>query len=114
MVGAHSFTPVLAGVARPWLAGVLYAAAERLGRSLVGRLGAELGPAAVDDNEPCRIEPEGHDHTVPVHGDVHGLDAVLLEVRQDLLADAAGVEAWAARLATVLAGAAADGTTARR
>ncbi len=114
VVGVHSFTPVFLGVPRPWLAGVLYARAERFGRALVERLSADLGPEAVGDNEPYRIEPEEHDYTVPVHGDARGLDAVLLEVRQDLLADAAGVEAWAARLAAVLAGTAADGTTARR
>ncbi len=107
VVGVHSFTPVLSGVARPWLAGVLYAAAGRLGRSLVERLGAELGPAAVGDNEPYRIEPEEHDYTVPVHGDARGLDAALLEVRQDLIATAEEAEAWAARLAPVFADAAA-------
>jgi len=41
---------------------------------------------------------------VPVHGDARGLDAALLEVRQDLIATAAQAEAWAARLAPVFAG----------
>ena len=52
-------------------------------------------------NEPYRIELE-YDYTVPVHGDARGRDAVLLEVRQDLLGDAAGCAAWAARIATAL------------
>jgi predicted N-formylglutamate amidohydrolase len=108
VVGVHSFTPVFLGVARPWLAGVLYGRAERFGRALVGRLAAELGPEVVGDNEPYRIEPEQHDYTVPVHGDARGLDAALLEVRQDLIATAAEAEAWAARLAPVFAGVAAD------
>jgi predicted N-formylglutamate amidohydrolase len=113
VVGVHSFTPVFLGVARPWLAGVLYAGAERFGRALVERLGAELGPTAVGDNEPYRIEPEEHDYTVPVHGDARRLDAALLEVRQDLIASAAEADAWAARLAPILADAA-GGTAARR
>lgn len=103
VVGVHSFTPVFLGVERPWRAGVLYAGAASFGRTLVERLAAELGPEAVGDNEPYRIEPEEHDYTVPVHGDARGLDAVLVEVRQDLLADEAGVRAWTALLATVLA-----------
>ena len=77
---------------------------RRFGRALVERLGAELGPdAPVGDNEPYRIEPEEHDYTVPVHGDARGLDAALIEVRQDLIASAAEAEAWAARLAPVFA-----------
>ncbi|MBK1660392.1 N-formylglutamate amidohydrolase [Paracraurococcus ruber] len=102
VIGVHSFTPVFLGVARPWHAGILHARAEGFGRALVARLAAEPG-LVVGDNEPYRIEPE-HDYTVPVHGDARGLDAVLLEVRQDLLATQAGIEAWAARLAAALAG----------
>jgi predicted N-formylglutamate amidohydrolase len=101
VVGVHSFTPVFLGVARPWLAGVLYGRAERFGRAFVERLAADLGPAAVGDNEPYRIEPE-MDYTVPVHGDARGLDAALVEVRQDLVATAAGVEEWASRIAAAL------------
>jgi len=103
VVGVHSFTPVFLGVARPWLAGVLYDRAERFGRALVSRLAADLGADAVGDNEPYRIEPEQHDYTVPVHGDARGLDAALIEVRQDLIATAADADAWAERLAVVFA-----------
>lgn len=113
VVGVHSFTPVFLGVARPWHVGVLYAGAERFGRALVERLGADPGPP-VGDNEPYRIEPEEHDYTVPVHGDRRGLDAALVEVRQDLIADAAGTEAWAERLAAALRDVAAAGGAARR
>ncbi len=114
VVGVHSFTPVFLGVPRPWRAGVLYGRAERFGRALVERLAADLGPAEVGDNEPYRIEPEQHDYTVPVHGDARGLDAALLEVRQDLIASAAEAEAWAARLAPALVDAVGGGAAARR
>jgi predicted N-formylglutamate amidohydrolase len=103
VVGVHSFTPIFLGVPRPWLAGVLYAGAAGFGRALVERPAADLGADAVGDNEPYRIEPEEHDYTVPVHGDARGLDAALLEVRQDLIASAPDAEAWAARLAPVFA-----------
>ena len=96
----HSFTPVYQAVRRPWHAGLLYAAAAPLGRFLVEALAAEPG-LVVGDNEPYRIEPE-HDYTVPIHGDARGLPAALLEVRQDLLADDAGIAAWAGRLTRAL------------
>ena len=100
VLGVHSFTPVFLGTARPWQAGVLYAAATRMARAVIA--GLRRDPAlCVGDNEPYRIEAE-HDHTVPVHGDARGIPAALLEVRQDLIADAAGVEAWSRRLAPVL------------
>jgi predicted N-formylglutamate amidohydrolase len=101
VIGIHSFTPRFQGVARPWHAGVLFGAAEVFGRTLAAaiRSGAEL---VVGENEPYRIEPSIHDYTVPVHGDARGLEAVLIEVRQDLLGDAARIEDWALRLASAL------------
>jgi predicted N-formylglutamate amidohydrolase len=96
----HSFTPVYLGEARPWHAGILYGHATRFGTALVRAL-AEDPALVVGDNEPYRIELE-YDYTVPVHGDAAGRDAVLLEVRQDLLGDDAGCEAWARRLAAAL------------
>lgn len=100
VVGVHSFTPVYLGERRPWHGGILHARAARFGRALVAALAAEPG-LVIGDNEPYRIEPD-MDWTVPVHGDARGLDAALLEVRQDLLGDEAGIEAWSGRLAAAL------------
>jgi predicted N-formylglutamate amidohydrolase len=100
VLGIHSFTPVYLGVARPWQTGVLYREARAFGQTLLAALRAEPG-LEVGDNEPYRVTLET-DHTVPVHGDGRGLEAALIEVRQDLLGDAAGIEAWAQRLARVL------------
>lgn len=111
VIGVHSFTPRFHGVARPWHAGILYDAAARFGRALIGALSRD--PALViGDNEPYRIEPDLHDYTVPVHGDRRGLAAVLIEVRQDLVSDAAGIEDWGKRLHVALAGLAAGGEPA--
>ncbi|SHI33089.1 Predicted N-formylglutamate amidohydrolase [Roseomonas rosea] len=101
VVGVHSFTPRFQGVDRPWHAGVLFGEAEVFGRALAAAIGADPS-LVVGENEPYRIEPGVHDYTVPVHGDARGLDAALIEVRQDLLADAAEIEAWALRLASAL------------
>lgn len=95
VVGVHSYTPVYKGVARPWHAGVLYAAATRFAGHLIEALSQEAG-LVIGDNEPYRIDHD--DYTVPVHGDGRGLPALLIEVRHDLIASSQGVAEWAERL----------------
>ncbi|MBB5692495.1 N-formylglutamate amidohydrolase [Muricoccus pecuniae] len=109
VIGVHSFTPRFQGVDRPWHAGVLFAGAKTFGCALAEAIGASDPALVVGQNEPYRIEPGIHDYTVPVHGDERGLEAVLIEVRQDLLGDAAGIETWALRLASALGQAAGRG-----
>jgi predicted N-formylglutamate amidohydrolase len=100
VIAVHSFTPTFLGVARPWHAGILYAAGEQLGRGLIAALARDAA-LVIGDNEPYRTT-RSSDYTVPVHGDDRGLPAVLLEIRQDLLGDAAGIAAWATRLQAAL------------
>jgi len=102
VVGVHSFTPVFDGMRRPWQAGILYGAAAEPARALIAGLRGQ--GLTVGDNEPYGIVAD-EDYTVPVHGDARGLPAFLVEIRQDLLADAAAAEAWAGRLSMVLEGA---------
>jgi predicted N-formylglutamate amidohydrolase len=45
---------------------------------------------------------DGVTHTLNLHGGARGLDNVMLEVRNDLVADDAGVTLWAERLATLI------------
>lgn len=99
IVGVHSFTPVFKGVARPWHAGILYRKAQRFGHALAEALGG--ADQAIAENEPYQIEDDS-DYTVPVHGEARGLDAVLVEVRQNLISDQGGASVWATRLATAL------------
>jgi predicted N-formylglutamate amidohydrolase len=97
--GVHSFTPVFKGFRRPWHAGILFRKSKTYGEALVAAL-QEPGLNVVA-NEPYRIDDES-DQTVPVHGEARGLDAVLIEIRQDLIADDAGQAQWAKRLAPAL------------
>ncbi|MGE0008047.1 MAG: N-formylglutamate amidohydrolase [Parvibaculaceae bacterium] len=97
--GVHSFTPVFKGFARPWHAGVLFRKARRFGHALIAAL-QEPG-ILVAANEPYRIRDDG-DYTVPVHGEARGLDAALIEIRQDLIAEREGQTAWVERLAPAL------------
>ena len=56
----------------------------------------------VGDNEPYSArEPAGY--TVRHHAVARGLPHVAIELRQDLIADAAGAARWAERLAAALA-----------
>lgn len=104
IIGVHSFTPVFKDFVRPWQAGILFRRAQGFGHALAEALG---GPEeAIAENEPYQIEDDS-DYTVPVHGEARGLDAVLVEIRQDLIGDDAGAAHWAARLATALAACAA-------
>jgi len=99
LVSLHSFTPVMAGVARPWQVGVLH---DKGDLSLTHRTLARLcaDPAlTVGDNQPYSMD--GIDHTVPRHA-YPDRPYVELEVRQDLIGDDAGVAAWTQRLADVL------------
>ena len=100
LVAMHSFTPVFKGEARNVEVGVLYNHDARLARIMLDLFGAE-GDLVVGDNAPYAIT-EASDYTVPVHGEGRGLPHVEIEIRQDLIADAAGQEAWAARLARLL------------
>src|ERR1700712_1351772 len=101
LVSLHSFTPVYAGVARPWHIGTLYNRDARLPPLLLKFLRAE-GDLVVGDNEPYAVSDES-DYTIPVHGEVRGLMNSGIEIRQDLIADQAGQRQWADRLARVFA-----------
>src|SRR6185437_13466011 len=100
LVSLHSFTPVYAGVARPWHIGTLYHRDKTLAPLLLRALRAE-GDLVVGDNEPYAVG-DGTDYTIPVHGEARGLVNTGIEIRQDLIADEAGQQQWAERLARIL------------
>lgn len=93
LVGIHSFTPVYAGVPRPWSAGVLYRASRVQGEK-VARAMAERSGEMVGCNQPYDLWRHSN-HTIPFHGDGRGLPAVIVEIRNDLLATDAGIARWA-------------------
>ena len=100
LVSLHSFTPVYAGVRRPWHIGTLYHRDKALPPLLLKALRAE-GDLVVGDNEPYAVSDET-DHTIPVHGEARGLTNSGIEIRQDLIADQSGQQQWAERLARIL------------
>ena len=92
LLSIHSFTPQLrARPQRPWQVGVLYAADARLARPLITRLRAEPD-LTVGDNEPYSGHLPGD--AVERHALKDGRPNVLIELRNDLIADAAGQRLW--------------------
>jgi predicted N-formylglutamate amidohydrolase len=100
LVALHSFTPVYAGVARPWHIGTLYHHDTTLPPLLLKALRAEAD-LVVGDNEPYAVSDET-DYTIPQHGEARGLISTGIEIRQDLIGDGVGQQQWAERLARIL------------
>lgn len=99
LVSLHSFTPSYAGIARPWHIGTLYQHDKILPPLVLQGLRAEPD-LVVGDNEPYAVTDDT-DYTIPVHGERRGLINTGIEIRQDLISDAAGETQWAERLARV-------------
>ena len=99
LVSLHSFTPAYAGISRPWHIGTLYQHDTVLPPLVLQGLRAEPD-LVVGDNEPYAVSDDT-DYTIPVHGEKRGLMNTGIEIRQDLISDAAGETQWAERLARV-------------
>lgn len=102
ILAIHSFTPRLKGrPPRPWQVGVLYSHLDaRLSKPLIARLRTEPD-LCVGDNEPYAGHLPGD--AIDRHALQTGRHNTLIEVRNDLIASATGQQAWADRLAPILA-----------
>jgi predicted N-formylglutamate amidohydrolase len=105
VIAIHSFTPVWRGRPRPWHIAMLHDADRRLADPLIAAL-REDPTLVVGDNEPYDGALKGD--TLYRHATRRGLPNVILEIRQDLIADDGGVRAWAHRLVPILRALAAD------
>jgi predicted N-formylglutamate amidohydrolase len=99
LVCVHSFTPRMAGQARPWHVGILHGPNSPACEALLDLLRREEG-LVVGDNQPYAMD--GTDYTAPLHAWGRGADVVEIEVRQDLIADDAGAGAMAALFGRLL------------
>lgn len=99
LLSIHSFTPAWKGVARPWHAGVLWHGDGRLAAPLLAALRGDRR-LVIGDNEPYSGGLDGD--TLDVHATRRGLVSALVEIRQDLIADEAGIREWTDRLAGLL------------
>ena len=103
LVSMHSFTPRLAGGPhRPWHLGVLAHRDRRLADSFLKEFQQRYPDVPSTYNQPYVVD-DLTDYTIPVHGEARGIPHLLLEIRNDLIADSEGHEAWAALIAETLA-----------
>ena len=100
VVAIHSFTPrIRGGGARPWHVGVLWNRDPRMAAPILAALATRPG-LVVGDNQP--YSGREINYTLDTHAGAAGLPNLSFEIRQDLVADAAGCDAWADILAGVL------------
>jgi len=100
IVSIHSFTHHWRGGTRPWQIGLLWDSDPRLASRFFRAL--QIDPElTVGDNEPYDGALVGD--TLNEHGTNRGLPHVLIEFRQDLIADNIGASNWAHRIAAPLA-----------
>lgn len=107
LVCVHSFTPAFLGVARPWEIGLIHGRDDGLTRALQSALAANEPTLTIGWNEPYSALT-GVTFTLEHHGDARGIEATMLELRNDEIRDAAGVRRWVDILARALPEAAAS------
>jgi predicted N-formylglutamate amidohydrolase len=100
LVAQHSMTAIFKGVARPMQAAILYNRDRRFAGLTLDAL-REDKALLVADNEPYFVS-DATDYTIPIHGEARRLPHVEIEIRQDLILEPAGQQAWAMRIATAL------------
>ena len=100
IVSVHSFTPALAGEMRPWQVGILWDRDDRIARPLIEVLSAR-GDMVVGDNLPYSGRRR-FGYSIEVHATETGLPNVLIEMREDMVADDADAEGWADIMAAAL------------
>ncbi len=109
LVSVHSFTPALASdpAPRPWPVAVLWNRDGRAADRALAALRADCevgGPVGANQPYSGKIL----NYTMDRHAEANGIPYIGFEVRQDLLADAAGVDRWAAILARTIGRVAAE------
>ena len=102
IVSLHSFTPRLEcrPEPRPWHVGILYNRDDRASRRALAWLGREPG-LVVGDQQP--YSGVLLNATMNRHAEARGIGYAGVEIRQDLIGDAAGQREWADRLARMIA-----------
>ena len=99
VISIHSFTHAWKDIPRPWEIGVLWDTDARLAVPLMDAL-RDAG-FVVGDNEP--YDGALHGDTLDEEVTRRGIAGLLVEVRQDLIAETCAAEAMADRLAAVFA-----------
>ena len=102
IVTIQSFTPVYRGVSRPWHIGIIHDEDERVSAPLLAGLHGVSG-ITVGANQPYSPADRVY-FTLERHARPRGLPCAMIEIRNDVIADAVSQDLWAQRLATILSG----------
>ena len=101
LVCVHSFTPVFLGQARPWPIGLIHGRDTKFTADLRDALAAVDPTLNIGWNEPYAAL-NGVTLTLEKHGDGRGLEATMIELRNDEILSTEGVGRWADLLARSL------------
>ena len=100
LLSVHSYTPIFQGFERPWEIGVLWEGDGDVAALLIDYL-REHTDYYVGENEPYHAcSPVGY--TVKTHAESNHYPNMLIEIRQDLIADEQGQKNFSALLAAAL------------
>ena len=92
IIAVHSFTPEFRGFSRPWHVGILSNRDRRIADQLIDQLAAD-DTLVVGNNQPYSgLAFSGY--TIEAHAIATRLPNAMIEVRQDLVPDAAGIARW--------------------
>jgi predicted N-formylglutamate amidohydrolase len=97
----HSFTPRLANADRPWQIGVCFNRDGSFARKFMRAFQSANPAMSAAYNQPYNVD-DVSDYTIPVHAERRRLPHVLIEVRNDQLADDLGQARWAGLIAQSL------------
>jgi predicted N-formylglutamate amidohydrolase len=100
LVAQHSMTDRYQGVGRDMHAAILYNRDRRFAGLMLEALRRHKD-LIIADNEPYFVS-DATDFTIPRHGEARGVPHVEIEIRQDLIGEAAGQAQWAARISAAL------------
>jgi predicted N-formylglutamate amidohydrolase len=99
VVAVHSFTEVYLGKRRPWQVGVVFDDDRQLADPFIGRL--KTVPAlTVGINQPYSPADRVY-YTVSRHAAPRRLPGIMIEIRNDQIADDGGQHRWGERLADI-------------
>jgi predicted N-formylglutamate amidohydrolase len=100
VIAVHSFNPTYKGVSRPWEIAIIHDDDDAWALGIVDRL-RSLGGLNVGVNEPYSPKDRVY-HTLERHARSHGLPAVMIEIRNDEIADEKSQQRWGNLLAGIV------------
>ena len=99
VIAVHSFNPVYKGVSRPWEIGIIHDDDDAWALGIVERLTADKS-LTVGVNEPYSPKDRVY-YTLERHARSRGLPAVMIEIRNDEIAEIRDQQRWGELLAEV-------------